>query len=214
MSDQGIGVQSSAMGGDGIAGVSQGGMGHVQGINQGQGGFSPAPAQGQARVQAPAQADPTGVGDARGIAPPQFAPQMAHPYSPRFVHQQGMGYWPGYATPPMPGYAPAMGHMHGQMDGQASGPQAGHGIARAMQEIASGGNGLSSLGQLLDFNDTDFWKGALVGAAAVLLVTNQGVQRALFKGAVKGRDTVAEGVDKVKEGVGNLKHKIDAAQGH
>jgi len=220
MSDQGVCGQGERMGGDGITGSSQGGIGQVRGMNQGQGGFSPTSAQGQARVQAPAQAGPTGAGGAQGMAPPQFAPQMAHPYPPQFVPRQGMGYWPGYAPPPMPGYAPAMGHVHGQMGGQehghlgaqASGQQAGHGIAQAMQEITSGGNGLSSLGKLLDFNDTDFWKGALVGAAAVLLVTNEGVQHALFKGAAKGRDTVTGGVDKVKEGVGNFKQKVDAAK--
>jgi hypothetical protein len=122
-----------------------------------------------------------------------------------------MPYWPGYgyAVPPMPGYPPGMGQMAGQHAGQHAGQ--GQGMAQAMQEIANGG-GLSSLTKLLDFDDKDFWKGALVGAVAVLLLTNDSVQRALFRGAVKGRDAVEEGVEKVKEGVGKVKDKVRAAK--
>jgi hypothetical protein len=86
------------------------------------------------------------------------------------------------------------------------------GMAQVMQEIASGGSGLSSLTRMLDFDDKDFWKGALVGAAAVLLLTNENVQRALFRGAVKGRDAVEEGVEKVKEGVDKVKEKVHSAK--
>jgi hypothetical protein len=119
----------------------------------------------------------------------------------------------------MPGFPPAMGQVSGQMPGQQ---HAGHGqgqsqgqgqgMAQVMQEIANGGSGLSSLTKLLDFDDKDFWKGALVGAAAVLLLTNENVQRALFRGAVKGRDAVEEGVEKVKEGVGKVKEKVHSAK--
>jgi hypothetical protein len=124
----------------------------------------------------------------------------------------GYGYGaPGYGAPQMPGYPPAMGQMHGQQHaGQGQGQ--GQGMAQMMQEIAGGGSGLSSLTKMLDFDDKDFWKGALVGAAAVLLLTNESVQRALFRGAVKGRDAVEEGVEKVKEGVGKVKEKIHSAK--
>jgi hypothetical protein len=107
----------------------------------------------------------------------------------------------GYAPPPMPGYPHGMGH--GPAPAAGSSPR----MAQVMQEIASGGSGLSSLSKLLDFDDTDFWKGALVGAAAVLLLTNESVQNALFRGAVKGRDAVKEGVEKVKESVDKLKEQ-------
>jgi len=71
-------------------------------------------------------------------------------------------------------------------------------MAEVMNEIASGGNGLSSLTKMLDLDDSEFWKGALVGAAAVLLLTNESVQNALFKTGVKARDAVDQGVSKVK----------------
>jgi hypothetical protein len=122
------------------------------------------------------------------------------------MEQQGMPYWQpyGYAPHPMMGYPPGMGQM--------AAPPAGHGMAQVMHEIANGGNGLSSLTKMLDLDDKDFWKGALVGAAAVLLLTNENVQRALFRGAVKGRDAVEEGVEKVKEGVGTVKQKVREAK--
>jgi hypothetical protein len=124
---------------------------------------------------------------------------------------------PGYGTPQMQGYPPAMGQMQGQehRQGHSQSQGQGQGMAQVMQEIASGGSGLSSLTKLLDFDDKDFWKGALVGAAAVLLLTNENVQRALFRGAVKGRDAVEEGVEKVKEGVEKgvekVKEKVHSA---
>ena len=59
-------------------------------------------------------------------------------------------------------------------------------------EIASGGNGLSSLTKMLDFSDTDFWKGALVGATVVLLLTNESVQQALFSTGAKAKDKMSQ----------------------
>jgi hypothetical protein len=43
----------------------------------------------------------------------------------------------------------------------------------------------------LNFEDTDFWKGALVGAAAVMLLSNEGVQNLLFGGGKSGTGKTA-----------------------
>lgn len=106
------------------------------------------------------------------------------------------------------------GQGHGQYQPQAMaqgpGQAQGQGINQFMQEIANGGTGLGSLTKMLDFDDKDFWKGALVGAALVMLFTNEGLQNMLFKGAVKGRDAVKDGVDKVKEGVDKVKTKVSS----
>jgi hypothetical protein len=160
-------------------GMGQGGMG--QG-GMGQGGMGQG-GMGQGGMEQ------------QGMYQAQFPSQGGVPYGMPY----GMPY--GYAPQPMMGYPPGAAQM--------AGPHAGHGqgMAQAMQEMANGG-GLSSLTKLLDFDDKDFWKGALVGAAAVLLLTNESVQRALFRGAVKGRDAVEEGVDKVKEGVDKVKQKV------
>jgi len=174
----------SGQGGQDVRGMKSAGQAGLA-QDQGQGGLHP-PQGGQA-----------GVGHGQGL--PQYPPQ------------QGMPYWPGhgYAMPGMQGYQPGMGQMTGQHVGQQAGQ--GHGMTQAMQEIANGG-GLSSLTKLLDFDDKDFWKGALVGAAAVLLLTNENVQRALFRGAVKGRDAVEDGVGKVREGVDKVKAKVRAGK--
>ncbi|MFD2110365.1 hypothetical protein [Thiorhodococcus fuscus] len=45
-----------------------------------------------------------------------------------------------------------------------------------MSEVANGGNGLSTLSKMLNFEDPDFWKGALVGAAAALVLSSGSIQ--------------------------------------
>lgn len=173
----------------GMAG--QGGMG--QGM-MGQGGMG----QG-AMSQGSMGQGGMGQGGMAQSMPPQGMQHAAYPASPGMPYGLPHGYMP----PPM-GYPPGMGQM--------AGPQTGQGMAQVMQEIAGGGNGLSSLSKLLDFDDKAFWKGAVVGAAAVLLLTNESVQRALFRGAVKSRDAVEGGVEKVKAGVDKVKQKVKEAK--
>ena len=76
-----------------------------------------------------------------------------------------------YAAAPMGGHAAAaMAGMRGQVAlgacaqagaGQGPGPQAG--MQQLFEELAEGGNGLNSLTRMLSLDDTEFWKGALVG---------------------------------------------------
>lgn len=158
------------------------GSGPAQGANMGQGGHGMNPGQSEES---------------------RMGGQWMHrfPHAPHYAAPGWHGY--GYVGALPPGSAPGLDPM-----GQRRGANA-PGMAQVMQEIAGGGNGLSSLTKLLDFDDKDFWKGALVGAAAVLLLTNDSVQRALFRGAVKGRDTVQEGVDKVKASVNKVGRKAN-----
>jgi hypothetical protein len=87
-------------------------------------------------------------------------------------------------------------------------PPAGPGAGRAQQpamaevveELANGGNGLATLGRMLNVDDSQFWKGALIGAAAVLLLTNESLQQALFAGAAKAKDAAGFGGDDSKDG--------------
>jgi hypothetical protein len=72
-------------------------------------------------------------------------------------------------------------------------------MQQLFEEIAQGGNGLSSLTRMLSLDDTEFWKGALVGAAAVLLLTNDQVQDALFKSGAKAKSAVESGAEKLKK---------------
>ncbi len=63
--------------------------------------------------------------------------------------------------------------------------------------------GYSILG--LNLSDGNFWKGALIGAAVTLLVTNDTVQKTIMKG-------VATAYSAAQNGVGELKEKFEDAQ--
>ncbi|NBC14668.1 MAG: hypothetical protein GVY09_15300 [Gammaproteobacteria bacterium] len=80
-------------------------------------------------------------------------------------------------------------------------------MSDVLEELANGGSGLSSLTRLLSLEDSDFWKGALVGAAAVLLFTNDSVQDALFKTGARAKDAVQSGADKLKQAAGDAADK-------
>lgn len=139
----------------------------------------PHPYPGYGAWQAPTY--PGGAGPAQAQAawwgaPGGMPPSPAGGYYP---HQAP----PGYPMPPL-----GIGH----------GPHGGAGMSQLMQEIAGGGSGLASLSQMLNLDDKELWKGALIGAAAVLLLTNESVQNALFKTGVQARDAVRSGVDRVK----------------
>ncbi|MGB0126458.1 MAG: YtxH domain-containing protein [Rhodocyclaceae bacterium] len=200
--NQGIGGQAGGQGmGPGMDTAGSAGM------QQGQNASNMNPGQGQMGGSGQAGGS-GGFGAAQGMHGAQFHPFAGPYYWPGYGQPvpPAPGYPPQFASPYPPGYAPDMASA--AMGQQARGPN----MAQVMQEIANGGNGLSSLTKLLDFDDKDFWKGALVGAAAVLLLTNDSVQRALFRGAVKGRDAVQDGVDGIKQGAEKVKQKVREAQ--
>lgn len=133
-----------------------------------------------------------------GAYPPEA---MGGPMGPQPGY--GYGYGPGPMGPP-PGYGPGYGAPMGGAGFEQAGPHgpgAGQGRGPSMDQVVeelSNGGGLGGLGKLLDFEDTEFWKGALVGAAAVLLLTNESVQQSLFKSGVKARDAVEKGLGSLR----------------
>lgn len=90
-----------------------------------------------------------------------------------------------------------------------AGPARRGDMAELFEELGNGGNGLSSLGRMLNLDDSEFWKGALVGAAAVLLLTNETVQDTLFKTGARAKGAVQGGIDKVKERTRDATGKAD-----
>lgn len=86
---------------------------------------------------------------------------------------------PGSATPP-PGHAPAGAEATG--------------LGATMGGIAD----QAGLGMFKDFfslGDGEFWKGAVVGAAVVMLLTNENLREALLGGASKAAEAVRSGMD-------------------
>ena len=140
-----------------------------------------------------------------GAMPPGYAYPGAN-YGPQPVYGMPPQH-PYYAAPPPMAGHPGFHTSAGGHPGQGQGP----GMSEVMEELANGGSGLSSLGKLLDFDDKDFWKGALVGAAVVLLLTNESVQNTLFRGGAKAKDTVMSGMDKVREKVHQATEKKASA---
>ena len=151
--------------------------------------------------------------------PPQ-PPGMAAPYPPYHAaahpaHYPGAGYYAPSAEmhhqyPPAGAYYGGQPQAAGMYAG-GGGHQAGHGthagMSQFVEEISNGGNGLSSLGKMLNLDDSEFWKGALIGAAAVLLLTNESVQNMLFKAGAKTKEAVESGMDKVKETASEIAEK-------
>ncbi len=169
-------------------------------------GPGPGPGYGYGPGEGPGPAGPGAPGYGYGWPGPWgwYPPQGMGPMGPPG------GYGPGPMGPP-PGYMggpgfeqPGPGAMGGPGHGQAGPPPgAGRGQGPSMDQIVeelSNGGGLGGIGKLLDFEDTEFWKGALVGAAAVLLLTNESVQQSLFKSGVKARDAVEKGFDSLRGG--------------
>ena len=58
------------------------------------------------------------------------------------------------------------------------------------------------------FDDSDYVKGLLVGAAAAYVLTNPKIQRALVKGAVNLWTSVQGGVEEVKEQIQDIKSEM------
>jgi uncharacterized protein YidB (DUF937 family) len=157
----------------------------------------------------PGQPPYGGPGMHPGMPPHPAAYGVPPGVDPYWVHQaQAQA---GHAPPAYPyaGMAPPNAHWQGYGpgveqhagSGRMAGAARGAGMAELVDEIANGGNGLSSLGKMLNFDDSECWKGALLGAAAVLLLTNDSVQGALFKTGAKTKAAVKTGVDRVKERV-------------
>ncbi len=49
------------------------------------------------------------------------------------------------------------------------------------------------------YHSQQFWKGIALGAIAAIFVTNEGVQKAVMKGAIKLYDMVQSGANELKE---------------
>lgn len=179
-------------------------------MNHPEHGWQPAHAAHAAATSAPTDASnpPQGAGPMPGpgyywpghgtrypaLGWPGVPPWVGYPhpwYGPG-PHAYGHGHdpyaAPGYGYPPtgqgVPGTAPGV-----------SGPSVdSQGFAAAIGNIADQA-GLGMLKDLFRFDDGEFWKGAMVGAAVVLLLTNENLREALVGGAARTAEAVRSGID-------------------
>ena len=63
---------------------------------------------------------------------------------------------------------------------------------------------------LNSINTNDFIKGALIGAVATYLLTNETAQKAIFKTIAKGTDMFQAGIEEMKERMEDAKAEIEA----
>lgn len=63
-----------------------------------------------------------------------------------------------------------------------------------------------------DFNTNDLIKGALVGALATFLLTNETAQKAIFKVLAKGTQMMNLGVEELKERYEDVRAELEAEQ--
>lgn len=174
----------------------------------------PGQAYGYGQVppqEAPPQAaDPAQVYANQGM-PPYWQQQLPPWYNanpagmppPHPAHA-----WPGYhhAMPPHGAY---MGQPQpaAQAGGAGSAPGPGltpeqaatrSGLASALGDIADK-TGLGMVKDLFNWEDGEFWKGAMVGAAVVLLLTNDDLRNSLIAGATKTADAMKSGLGGIGE---------------
>ncbi|WP_323052724.1 YtxH domain-containing protein [Halarcobacter bivalviorum] len=62
------------------------------------------------------------------------------------------------------------------------------------------------------FNNSDFVKGALIGAAVTFLLTNKGAQETIMKAASKGSELFQAGMEELKERYEDAKAQMEANQ--
>lgn len=146
-------------------------------------------------------------------APEQAQPQQppaGWPQQPVWHPQMMPGYMPmGYPMPPQP-MMPPQGHHHCHhvpMPGMDWSAQA-QGMVEGMMGEQAGllKNIISTIGA----DDKEFWKGAMIGAAVTLLLTNENVRNMLMQtlsgagdmlktGGQKVKDTVISGAENIKD---------------
>ena len=137
---------------------------------------------------------------------PPLQGQMPPPQGQGYYHNPWVGMppgampqqpWygnPGYAAPPP--YPPPFG-MYGAPGAQPVPPppnaEAQAGFEAMFNEVADK-NGLGMLKGIINWEDGDFWKGALVGAAVVMLMTNEDLRNTLINGAAKTAEAMKSGM--------------------
>jgi hypothetical protein len=132
---------------------------------------------------APPPTEPPGGTSPGGIPPYRWGAPQAH----------------GAVPPPHPHYGnygasgPPWG---GAPTGHSGPPPAGVGTQAGLGAVLgdmADKSGLGMFKELFNWEDSEFWKGALVGAAVVLLMTNENLRNSLIGGAAKTAEAVKSG---------------------
>lgn len=72
---------------------------------------------------------------------------------------------------------------------------------------------INTNGVLSSIDTGDFIKGALIGAVATYLLTNESAQKAIFKTVAKGTELFQSGIEEMKERMEDAKAELEAKKG-
>lgn len=174
--------------------MGQAGAAAANGPAQGVGGAGPGiPGGGMGMGPGMGPAMGPGMGPAADMAqqPGAYAPWgYAAAYAPQPPYPYGYGY---YGMPPQAGGMGYAGPPPGSPGAAAAAGAGAGGLGAAMGNIADQA-GLGMFKDLFNLDDGEFWKGALVGAAVVLLLTNENLREALVGGAAKTAAAMKSGL--------------------
>lgn len=115
--------------------------------------------------------------------------------------------WHGY-----PAYPPHFGNGYGPFYTPYNSQQNGANGAVPPYPAYYNQAGPHQSGGLLPMNSDSFLKGALIGAAAAYILTNENVQHSMIKGTVKAWSLLQGGVEEMKERFRDAEAEIMAEQ--
>jgi hypothetical protein len=145
-----------------------------------------------------------------GQVPPQ--PQMPPQLQMQMPPQMAMGFPPmGFPPAPQGAVPPQFAHPHHHHHHAAA--QQGVDWSQYAQHVVDGAMGdqaglLKNIISTVGMDDKEFWKGAMVGAAVTLLLTNDSVRGMLMQTLAGAGDMLKAGSSKVKDGVKNSSEAI------
>jgi len=162
-------------------------------------GMGPGPAGAAGMAHPGAQAAGYGWGAPGGFAPGYGLPGTAHLQGPGpqgYAHPEAAMHAAAMHAAAMQAQAYTAGQHAGYGPGVNHAAASGHGpqgLAAALGNMADQ-SGLGMFKNLFNFEDDEFWKGALVGAAAVLLLTNENLRSSLLGSAAKTAEALKSGL--------------------
>jgi len=157
---------------------------------------------------------PTGgqsTGNPTGGQP--MTPPMAHPgfAYPGYFGGQPSGHAPDYADPAGGHSHTAPGPQYPKYEEHKYGPEEGPGpLAGPTERHAPAPAGITdSVRRFLGIDDSQLWKGILIGAGIAMLLTSKAVQKTIMKAGYKVYRAAESGVEELKEKAADIKAELE-----
>jgi len=155
--------------------------------------------------------NPTG---GQPMTPPMAHPGFAYPGyfgGPPMAYGQPSGHAPGYADPAGGHSHTAPGPQYPKYEEHKYGPEEGPGpLAGPTERHAPAPAGITdSVRRFLGIDDSQLWKGILIGAGIAMLLTSKTVQKTIMKAGYKVYRAAESGVEEIKEKAADIKAELE-----